>query len=192
MSTSACVSLSKTLVILSLFACLLTYEGYRNNDLAKTNLIVEGSRDHVRRQVPWRHQSTLWRFRLDAAITASPIVRRSRDDVRGDYLPWRNGDTYWRVRYRCAERYRAFFHTYHITVSWIGVYFLTFSVVIVVFYCFMHFIKWLYLLSVIVYCLHIVKCVRLTYINKRLLTYLLLSLEFSTLWNYRVIYTLCS
>jgi len=66
---------------------------------------------------------------------------------------------------------------YSRTVSWIGVYFLTFSVVIFVFYCFMHFIlhfiKWLYLLSVIVYCLHIVKCVRLTYINKKLLTYLL-------------------
>ena len=66
---------------------------------------------------------------------------------------------------------------YSRTVSWIGVYFLTFSVVIFVFYCFMHFIlhfiKWLYLLSVVVYCLHIVKCVRLTCINKRLLTYLL-------------------
>ena len=67
---------------------------------------------------------------------------------------------------------------YSRTVSWIAVYFLTFSVVIFVFYCLMHFIlllfiKWLYLLSVIVYCLHIVKCVRLTYINKRLLTYLL-------------------
>ena len=66
---------------------------------------------------------------------------------------------------------------YSRTVSWIGVYFLTFSVVIFLCYCFMHFIlhfiKWLYLLSVIVYCIHIVKCVRLTYINKRLLTYLL-------------------
>ena len=58
---------------------------------------------------------------------------------------------------------------YSRTVSWIGVYFLTFSVVIFVLYCFMHFIlhfiKWLYLLTVIVYCLHIVKCVRLTCIN---------------------------
>ena len=59
------------------------------------------------------------------------------------------------------------------------IYFLTFSVVIFVFYYFMHFIlllfiNWLYLLSVIVYCLHIVKRVRLTYINKRLLTYLLI------------------